>query len=66
MISMKPLFGYMAYHQITMKEFSEKTGINYITVTRMKKEAHFNTTILEKICSAYNLNIKDIMVYIPD
>ena len=61
MISMKPLFGWLAYHRISLKELSEKSGIGYATILNMRKTNSFTVRNLDKICTTLNLNIKDIM-----
>lgn len=61
MISMKPLFGWLAYRNISLKELSEKSGIGYPTLLNMRKNNSFTVRNLDKICTTLNVNIKDIM-----
>lgn len=63
MISMKPLFGWLAYRNISLKELSEKSGIGYPTLLNMRKNNSFTVRALDKICTCLNVNIKDIMRY---
>ena len=63
MISMKPLFGWLAYRNISLKEISEKSGIGYPTLLKMRKDNSFTVRNLDKICTTLNVNIKDIMRY---
>lgn len=63
MISMKPLFGWLAYRNISLKELSEKSGIGYSTLLKMRKDNSFTVRNLDKICTTLNVNIKDIMRY---
>lgn len=63
MLSFKPLFGYLAYHNIKLPDFAAKSGVSYPTLLKMKREATFNTKVLDKICQTLNLNIDDILVY---
>lgn len=63
MISLKPLFGYLAYHRISLKTLSEKTGISYTTLSKMRKTNDFTTSSIDRICLCLNLNISDIMRY---
>lgn len=65
MISMKPLMGYLAYHNISLKELADKSGVSYPTLLKMQHEAAFNTSVLDKICTTLNVNIGQIMKYIP-
>lgn len=63
MISIKPLFGFMAYHNISIKELSKKSGITETTLQRMKKTGEFTFGTIDKLCRTLNLEIKDIMRY---
>lgn len=63
MISMKPLFGWLAYRNISLKELSEKSGIGYPALLNMRKNNSFTVRNLDKICTTLNINIKDIMRY---
>ncbi len=65
MISLKPLFAYLAYHRISKQELAEKSGVPYQGICKMRRNNTFNTTNLNKICTALNLNIKDVMRYEP-
>lgn len=63
MISIKPLFGFLAYNDISLSEFAEKCGMGYTTVLKIKKTGKFTRRQIDKICTCLNLNIKDIMRY---
>ena len=63
MISIKPLFGFLAYHNISFTELSKKSGISAPTLTKMKKTGEFTFSVIDKICLTLNVNIKDIMRY---
>ena len=65
MISMNPLFAYLAYHRISIKELAEKTNLSYISIYNMKHKNTFCTSNLDKVCAALNINIKDVMRYEP-
>ena len=62
MISARPLFGYLAYHKITRKELSEKTGISMLTLTKMYQN-DFTLKTVDRICTCLNLEIKDVLRY---
>lgn len=66
MISMKPLFGWLAYRNISLKELSEKSGVGYTALRKMRNNNSFTVKSLDKICLALNVNIKDIMRYEED
>ena len=63
MISIKPLFGFLAYHNISLKELARKSGVSYITLIKMKKTGEFSFSVIDKICTCLNLEIKDVMRY---
>lgn len=63
MISAKPLFGYIAYHGITRKELSEKTGISMAVITKMYRRNEFTLRTVDRICTCLNLEIKDVLRY---
>ena len=63
MISMKPLFGWLAYRNISLQELSEKSGVGYPTLLKMRKNNSFTVKALDKICQTLSVNIKDIMRY---
>ena len=63
MISIKPLFGFLAYHNITLRELSKRSGISCFTLSRMKKTGEFSLSTIDKLCSTLNLEIKDVLRY---
>lgn len=63
MISLKPLFMFLAYNDISIKELSEKSGVSYVRLLEMRRKNVFTKNQLDKICNCLNLNIKDIMRY---
>ena len=63
MISIKPLFGFLAYHNISLKELSAKSGVSYNTLIKMKKTGRFSFSVIEKICTCLNIGIKDVLRY---
>ena len=66
MISIKPLFGFLAYHNITLTELSEKSGVAYDTLLKMKKTGNFTFYVIDKICTCLNIGIEDVMRYEED
>ena len=66
MITFKPLFGYMAYYNITAKDLMEKADLSQTAYTALKKGEFMSAKTLNKICQCLNLNIKDIMRYDVD
>lgn len=66
MISMKPFFCYLAKNRISKKDACKMTGISYPTMLKMHRENSFNASIVDKICSSFGINIKDVMRYEED
>lgn len=69
MITFKPLFGYMAYHKINKNELVEKIGLSKYVIREMSKgivTSGVNTSDIDKMCSAFNLSIKEVMRFDPD
>ena len=63
MISIRPLFGFLAYHNISLKELSKKAGVSYAVLMKMRKTGEFSFSVIEKICTCLNLGIDDVMKY---
>ena len=63
MITLKPLWGYLAYHNISIAELSRRSGVATITLHNMKKNNTFTGSVLDKICTTLNINISQIMRY---
>ena len=63
MVTLKPLYGFLAYHRISLKELADKTGISYQRLMTMRRDNTFTLKSVDKICHALNLNIKDVMRY---
>ncbi len=66
MLTLKPLFGFLAYNRITLKELAQKSGVNYQTLVLMRRNNTFNAANLDKICTCLNIGIKDVMRYDKD
>lgn len=66
MISIRPLFGFLAYHNISLKELSKRSGVSYTVLMKMKKTGEFSFSVIEKICTCLNIGIKDAMKYEDD
>lgn len=63
MITLKPLFGFLAYNRIPLKELAQKSGVCYQTILLMRRNNTFNAKNLDKICTCLNIGIKDVMRY---
>ena len=63
LISIKPLFGFLAYHNISLKELARRAGVSYASLMKMKKTGEFSFSVIDKICTCLNIGIKDVMRY---
>lgn len=69
MITFKPFFGYMAYHRINKNELVKKVGLTKTAIKKMSKgiiTSGINTDDIDKICSTFDLSIKEVMRFDPD
>ena len=59
----------MAEHGIkTMKEFSEKTGLDKNTISNWynQKVTRFSSETLEIMCKFFNCQVGDLLIFVPD
>lgn len=66
MIIYKKLWKLLIDKEIKKTELSEMAGVSMTSIAKLGKNENVNTDILNKICSALNCDIADIMEYIPD
>lgn len=60
-VSYKKLWKLLIDKDMKKKDLCDKAGISAATVTKMGRNGHVNTEVLEKICSALGCRIEDIM-----
>ena len=48
------------------KDLKEITGLTSTTIAKLGKGQTVNMEVLGKICKAFNVNVGDIVDYIPD
>lgn len=65
-ISYKKLWKLLIDKNMKKKDLCEKAGISNASITKMGKNGHMSTEILEKICTALNCDIADIMEISPE
>ena len=65
-VSFKKLWKLLIDKEIKKKDLSAIAGVSPATITKMGKGGHVTTEVLDKICSALNCNVEDIMEVIPD
>ena len=62
MISFKPLFGYMAENNIKINQLAKMAEVGNSSISKLKK-GQFNMRLIDRICSALDIGIKDVMRY---
>lgn len=65
-ISYKKLWKLLIDKDMKKKDLQRIAGISSASVTKLGKNENVNTAILQKICTALNCDISDIMEMIPD
>jgi len=65
-ISYKKLWKLLIDKDMKKKDLQRIAGISSASVTKLGKNENVNTEILQKICTALNCDISDIMEMIPD
>ncbi|MBD3820988.1 MAG: helix-turn-helix transcriptional regulator [Thiotrichales bacterium] len=53
---------------ITIKEVSDETGINRMTLSKILNHPGHSTTTdnIDKLCTFFNCKVEDLMVFIPE
>ncbi len=57
----KKLFKLLIDRGLKHKDLCEKANISTSSVTKLRKDQHVNTEILERVCDALNCEIEDIV-----
>ena len=65
-VSYKRLWKILIDKDMKKKDLCAKAGISPASVTKMGKNGHVTTEILQKICLALDCQIGDIMELIPE
>lgn len=65
-ISYKKLWKLLIDRDMKKKDLQKMAGISSASITKLGKNENVNTDILQKICSALECDISDIMEMIPD
>ena len=64
-ISYKKLWKLLIDKDMNKKELQAAAGISSASVTKLAKNENVNTEVLQKVCTALNCDIGDIMEMIP-
>ena len=65
-ISYNKLWKLLIDKKMSAAELRKEVGIAPNTLTRLKKDEEVSLAVLNKICSALNVDIGDIMEFLPD
>ena len=66
MIIFNRLFAYMAEHDITSKELSERSVVSMLILRNLRHNKKSSTQIIEKLCKALGCHPSDIIEYTPE
>lgn len=65
-ISYKKLWKLLIDRDMKKEDLQKLAGISSASITKLGKNENANTDILQKICSALECDISDIMEMVPD
>jgi len=65
-ISYNKLWKLLIDKKISSAELRREIGIAPNTMTRLRKDEEVSLSVLNRICSALNVDIGDVMEFIPD
>lgn len=65
-ISYKKLWKLLIDKDMKKKDLQKAAGISSASITKLGKNENVNTEILQKICSALECDIRDIMEMVSD
>ncbi len=64
-ISYNKLWKLLIDKKMKKKDLQHLSGVSSATITKLGRDENVNTEILQKICTALNCNIGDIMEFVP-
>lgn len=65
-ISYKKLWKLLIDKDMKKKDLQQAAGISSASITKLGKNENVNTEIIEKICTALNCDVGDIMEMVSD
>lgn len=65
-VNYKKLWKLLIDKDIKKKDLSIKACISPATITKMGKNGHVTTEVLQKICTALDCSVDDILEILPD
>ena len=64
-ISYNKLWKLLIDKKMKKKDLQHLSGVSSATITKLGRDENVNIEILQKICTALNCNIGDIMEFVP-
>ena len=65
-VSYKKLWKMLIDKDMKKKDLQRLTGVSSATITKLGRNENVNTEILQKICTALECDICDILEFVPD
>ena len=65
-ISYKKLWKLLIDKKISSADLRKEVGIAPNTMTRLRKDEEVSLAVLNRICTALNVDIGDVMEFVPD
>ena len=65
-ISYKKLWKLLIYKEMKKKDLQKLAGISSTSITKLGKNENVNTEIIEKICTALQCDVSDIMEMVDE
>ena len=65
-VTYKKLFHLLIYRGIATAELTEQAGFSANILTRLRRDQYVSLESIEKICSALDCGVDDILEFIPD
>ena len=65
-ISYNKLWKLLIDRKISSSELRKEVGIAPNTMTRLRKDEEVSLAVLNRICTALNVDIGDVMEFVPD
>lgn len=65
-ISYNKLWKLLIDKKMKKKDLQHLSGVSSATITKLGRDENVNTEILQKLCTALNCNIGDIMEFVPN
>lgn len=65
-ISYNKLWKLLIDKKMKKKDLQHLSGVSSATITKLGRDENVNTEILQKICTALNCDICDVMEFVPN